>query len=466
MMTQNVKSNVIDSFTTVKSNKSTASSGKSKKTSSFDDVMDSNLKAKNSQDSRNTKVTTKDVNDNDATETDKAVVTDKNTGNQDIKTSSDTTVQVTMDESELKEDLKELSDKIEDILSDLTTSNNVNILNLSQIALALQETIKSKLGITDEEFNKAMESLGFTVMDLFNTDNLKQFLLQVKGSDDMSDFLTNEDLGNTLKDLMQAVDVLKQKFSVTDAEISAYNQQLKADVTETSIPTQDEAKNVSEVDTNTSDINVTVVKSGDMDTSEDTLANTSDKQDNSNASNETQNLSSIDLFVQNLVANSDDNSLGFSEQIATARQMQDITNQIVEQIKIFIKPDQTSMELQLNPESLGKINLSVVAKDGIMTAHFTAQNEIAKAAIESQMQTLRDNLNNQGLKVDAIEVTVSNFDFNQSSQTSSNTANQQNQSKSRQRLFKEDDSILNADETETNVPVTLEQGTNSIDYSA
>lgn len=39
------------------------------------------------------------------------------------------------------------------------------------------------------------------------------------------------------------------------------------------------------------------------------------------------------------------------------------------------------------------------------------QNETVKAAIESQIVQLRENLNNQGVKVEAIEVTIASHEF-------------------------------------------------------
>ncbi len=125
------------------------------------------------------------------------------------------------------------------------------------------------------------------------------------------------------------------------------------------------------------------------------------------------------------------------------------------------------MELQLNPESLGKINLSVVAKDGIMTAHFTAQNEMVKEAIESQIQILKDNLNNQGLKVESIEVTVSNFSFGQSSQTSDGSEKgQQNSSRNRNFDSGESDVYTNPNDETVQMAGTLEESGSSIDYTA
>jgi flagellar hook-length control protein FliK len=123
------------------------------------------------------------------------------------------------------------------------------------------------------------------------------------------------------------------------------------------------------------------------------------------------------------------------------------------------------MELQLNPESLGRINLSLVSKNGIMTAQFTTQNEISKEAIESQMQVLKDNLTNQGLKVESIEVTVSNFDFGQSSQASTNEGQEQN---SRGRNFIQYEEELESSKAEDNALLNnlMEQIGSSVDYTA
>lgn len=124
----------------------------------------------------------------------------------------------------------------------------------------------------------------------------------------------------------------------------------------------------------------------------------------------------FDQFVQSLVDTKVENVQSFSNRAEQLEQMREIVTQVVEQIKVMIKPEATSMELQLNPENLGKINLSVIAKDGQITANFVTQNELARQALESQVQVLRENLENQGLKVDAIEVTVSDFNFQQSNQ--------------------------------------------------
>lgn len=71
------------------------------------------------------------------------------------------------------------------------------------------------------------------------------------------------------------------------------------------------------------------------------------------------------------------------------------------------------MEMQLNPENLGKIYLNISEKEGVIRAQLAAQNEVVKEALETQMVELRQNLNQQGIKVDAIEVTVATHEFEQ-----------------------------------------------------
>ena len=152
-------------------------------------------------------------------------------------------------------------------------------------------------------------------------------------------------------------------------------------------------------------------------------------------------------------------------------QMREIVNQLVEQIKLLVKPDTTSMEMQLNPENLGKVNLTVVAKDGHVTAHLVTENEITKQALEGQIQQLRDTLGQQGLKVDKVEVSVSNFDFSHSNQANAEEQKQQQKNtynKNIARIINLDDAVdLNeiTEEEQLTRKIMRENG-NQVDYTA
>lgn len=98
------------------------------------------------------------------------------------------------------------------------------------------------------------------------------------------------------------------------------------------------------------------------------------------------------------------------------QQMIDIVHQVTEQIRSQMNADTTTMELQLHPESLGKVHLSVMAKEGVMTATFRVESEEAKYALQSQMAQLKESFEEKQLKVESVEVEVSDFSFEQSAE--------------------------------------------------
>lgn len=97
----------------------------------------------------------------------------------------------------------------------------------------------------------------------------------------------------------------------------------------------------------------------------------------------------------------------FTEQL----DVQNIIRQIVEYTQVAVNNSATTLEMQLNPENLGKLYLEITSKAGNVSAHITVQNEAVKEAIETQIIELRQNMNQAGVKVDAVEVTVGSHEF-------------------------------------------------------
>lgn len=90
---------------------------------------------------------------------------------------------------------------------------------------------------------------------------------------------------------------------------------------------------------------------------------------------------------------------------------EDVISQIVTQARVINTENLSSVEMQLNPANLGRMILHVVSEDGHITAKLIASNETVKEALQTQLAELRVNLNQQGVKVDAVEVTVSSHEF-------------------------------------------------------
>lgn len=120
----------------------------------------------------------------------------------------------------------------------------------------------------------------------------------------------------------------------------------------------------------------------------------------------------VNLFVERLADAFRES--GQTENAGTVS-MARIVEQVVRQVRIRLMPETTNMELQLHPASLGRVNLQVSAANGITRATMVVENQAAKEALESQLITLKETFAEQGLKVDSVEVTVSDFglDHNQ-----------------------------------------------------
>ncbi len=88
-----------------------------------------------------------------------------------------------------------------------------------------------------------------------------------------------------------------------------------------------------------------------------------------------------------------------------------IMEQIVQQMRVTISNEITTMEMQMNPENLGKVYVNISSEEGVVNAQFQATNEVVKEALETQIATLRESLNQAGVKVDAIEVTIASHEF-------------------------------------------------------
>lgn len=92
--------------------------------------------------------------------------------------------------------------------------------------------------------------------------------------------------------------------------------------------------------------------------------------------------------------------------------------------KLSVGNQISTMEMQLNPENLGKVFVTVTSHHGEVSAHIAAQTEAAKEAIESQISQFRENLTQSGIKVQAVEVTIASHEFERNLEDSGQQFNQ------------------------------------------
>ncbi|QJW49270.1 flagellar hook-length control protein FliK [bacterium BFN5] len=81
-----------------------------------------------------------------------------------------------------------------------------------------------------------------------------------------------------------------------------------------------------------------------------------------------------------------------------------ITSQIVEQAQVLKNNQETQMIIKLKPEHLGELTLKVTVDSGVVSASFHSDSAEVRSVIESSLVQLKQEMSNQGLKVDNVGV--------------------------------------------------------------
>ena len=291
---------------------------------------------------------------------------------------------------------------------------------LGTIVQNLIGQITGTFSISEEELQVIMDDLGMTKMDLTDPTSLNELLMNISGAQDSFALLTDEDLYGNVKGIMnlqnelvgQAQEDLNVTFEEWQQTVAGIAQETVAEPVitvemddtvnttagsqtgEAAIPTQEP-----EILENQAAQNTQGEKAGDF----------GEKQEHA-ANGEHGNL-----LLQNL---KEGNFLTQLQQTAQTEEAgpvdtQDIMRQIMDYMKVSVKPDSSDLEMQLHPQSLGTLHIQMAAKNGVVTANFITENETVKAALESQMVQLKENFTEQGIKVEAIEVMVQTHQFEQ-----------------------------------------------------
>lgn len=353
-----------------------------------------------------------------------------------------------------------------------------------EIAEKVTVLLQEVFGLSKEDVEDLLEQLGITPMDLVvdgtgvqqlqaagNTSNINALILEAHGVEDSSAMLVSEELTSEWTQITQGISkILEQVADVPQdsPDMQKFLQNLTEAITENkNIPEEtqkqtdvetDPAADASAVNASQEEsIPVTVEVS---DESGQSGAFAQDSQSGSRPAAEAEN--SLPAFVDRLTQ-----AFEPGTENAEIRQvsMQEIVDQVVNHIRIRVLPQTTSMELQLNPESLGRVHLSVSSNQGVATATLTVQNEMAKEALESQLVVLRENLESQGLKVESVEVNVSNFGFK--NQEDSNNHNF-DQKKGSAKRFRVDagEQALDGDNVSQETETERQDGESIVDYTA
>ena len=306
-----------------------------------------------------------------------------------------------------------------------------------------------ELSVTEEELLSVLQSLSLTPADLLTKEGLQQVVLAVSGETDFANFLTDETMFTTLQnlcgELQTTLSDLADELGISQDEVQDFLTAL-ADKAGDASALQAEALSAEELSTEKTEDAVTDVEKGS-----DTESITGDKtasevnvpgketgkQTEKETSGEEKSFTgdkAFDNFAQSFKTGQTQNTQAAAEVTPHFDvETENIIRQITDYMRGNVTDGVSEMDMQLHPASLGSVHIHLEAKEGVLTAQFTAQNESVKAALESQMIQLKDSFEEQGLTVESIEVMVSSQKFDQSYEEAESHANDTGSRSGRQR---------------------------------
>lgn len=312
-----------------------------------------------------------------------------------------------------------------DMLKDSIKSSNSVVkddnFDVDSLVEDIKDVVKDILDISDEELEKIMAESGLTVVDLLNPQNVVNLIAQVKNTDTVS-IAVNEELSQMLADINVGINEVVNTFmkdnAVTFDEVVNLMENYTPPVTdEKQEVLQSTEENVPYVnrqdvtDESGKVIDVIInderpIENNDNFVKNDMSSENDHKEKNDNAGNKT----NAEAVLDSLMSAVSDTTVAAGETDGINSVY--VVRQIVNAVRVNITEEVRTIEVALTPEHLGRVNVTVAAKDGILTASMVVQNEMVKNAIENQLTMLKTQFESQGIKVEHVEVTVASHEFN------------------------------------------------------
>lgn len=319
---------------------------------------------------------------------------------------------------------------------------------LETLEKELVQEIAKELDMDPEELVELMTALGMKPLDMLQPENLAKLYMECNNQMDATMVVTCEqfqELLSQVKSLGEEVrhdlSMDKNQFAEAVSMMEALEQPVELDESMAKeLMAQDSATHkINEVTTEAVETDIPLEEDGQaqqVETMEEAVTTVEDTDTQSMMKQESFDQRGEDTFHQETgtqtgsVVMSDNSSVSNAEIPEAPHTYVDITDtiqmirQLADNVRVAVSTDTQWMEMQLNPENLGKMLLHVSQKEGAVSAQITTQNEIVRENLMLQMANLQERLESAGLKVDAIEITVSSHAFEQNLEQGQNRQEQ------------------------------------------
>ncbi len=378
------------------------------------------------------------------------------------------------------------------LIGELTGDTDVSaLLTNESVQQLLTETnalfadFKQTNELTNAQFDSLLAQLSEPMTET-NVQVLKELTPSDELSPDMTGTIdTTDDSAGEVIDTAQFQTEEPAETEAADAVTFKSESQESMQADKSQVQTEDElTQSIVQTKTNNEDSGEELFdepENGTKDAgSENVLEGKSQKPENSNTTDfknltETKNEPVL-MQTQNTSAHAIDQTAEIPQTEVLTR-YESLMDQMEGLARAFASSEGTSLQVQLNPENLGRLVLTVTEKHGNVTAQITATNEQVKETLQTQMSELHATLQAQGIKVEAVEVTVATHEFEQNLDGNS-SANAQMQNEGGGSGRREENSRRNLDaaalaggseglnETESLAANIMRDNGGSVDYTA
>ncbi len=341
-------------------------------------------------------------------------------------------VETNAETNDVQETSKEKTDEIDMEKTD-------EVLSEEEVEKAVEELltkVAEVLNVSPQDIQNALEELGLKAQDLLNTENIPALVVALtEGADELS-VMTNETVFANVQEISTKAEELLTELSTKSGMSFEEIQAAIVKMAEHNPVAEEEVvyTNVSPTDAvSTQELAVTL-ENNQLEHVQTAASNRTQDNRQSTADDRMQgNEGEQQMTFAQTVAERLEQAVAKTEAVTSSygATTESVMNQIQDAIKVIQTQDMTEMELQLHPASLGNLRIQIAAKEGVVTAVFTTENEAVRAALEAQMVTLKENFAQQGVRVEAVEVTVASHAFEQNLNGDENHAGEQTPEKKR-----------------------------------
>ncbi len=337
---------------------------------------------------------------------------------------------------------KETTDVVKSEGSFLKDDGSVDIEKVNEEVMAILQDI---LGLLPQDLQDIFDGLGMQPAEIFtglksgeiesfSIVTVQTFVMEVHGIEDPSAFLTNDLLTTEMNDIFDRLKNLLSELmrmditnidDIDDEIFNTFAGNLVKAVADTQVPTEQiagqdvtpDAK--ADAEDSTPDMSV-IIENHTSDQAGSGTGQNAGQGTGLGADDVRDAAADLDALSKNAQTT---NAQAFAESLTQAlepeatqvqdvqRQMTEMVEQVVRQVRVRMMPESTNMEIQLHPASLGRVNVQINATGQETTARLIVENQAAKEALEAGMIRLQEAFEERGIKVQAVEVTVGSFEM-------------------------------------------------------